>query len=96
MILQAMAAYDKKARAFMTPFFVAHVDLGVRALAAAVNQAGAPIAAFPEDYALYHLGTFNDESAVFALLGQPLHVAEALQFKKRLELQPISFPTKEG
>lgn len=87
MITQVCALFDKKALAFKTPFFVTRLEMATRALSQAVNkpsqgQENSEVATFPEDFALYHLGTFNDETAQMTLHNQPIIVVEALSFKK--------------
>lgn len=82
MITNVMAAFDKKARAFMTPFFSAHVDVAIRSFKQAATTPDHQVSQHPEDFSLYHLGTYNDENAVFTLLATPAHVAEALSFQK--------------
>jgi len=87
MILQVMAVYDKKARAYLTPFFVSHIDIATRSFKQASNTAGHQVNAHPEDFALWHLGTFNDENAVFKLCMVPVHIAEAAQLKGVISVQ---------
>lgn len=82
MILQVMAAYDKKARAFCYPFYVAHVDVGIRSFEAAVNGENQVVTAHPEDYALFLLGTWSDENGLFEVKAIPTHVVEAMQLKR--------------
>lgn len=91
MILHVMSLFDKKARAFNRPFFVAHVDLGVRSLAGEVNQQASAtppseLARFPEDFALYTLGTFDDGTGHFQLTATPTIVCEAVALKKGASL----------
>lgn len=90
MILKVLAAFDKKARAFCYPFFVPHVDVGLRSFEAAVNGANTVVASHPEDYALFLLGSWNDENGLFELESIPIHVAEAIQLKR-----PINDEGKE-
>lgn len=82
MKLCVMAAYDKKARAFMHPFYCAHTDVGVRTFSQAANAADHQVSQHPEDFALFHLGTFDDENGLFNLMSIPTHVVEAVQLKK--------------
>lgn len=82
MILVIMAAYDKKAQAFMTPFFVNNQQLGLRAFKDAVNSPESPISRNPEDFSLHRLGTFDDSTAKMDLTHQPEPVAEAINLKK--------------
>lgn len=82
MILQVLVTFDKKARAFMMPIYVAHVDVAVRVVAQCANEPEHQLCKFAEDFALYHLGTFNDENAEFTLYPQPKHICEVLNLKK--------------
>lgn len=82
MILQVLAVYDSKARAFGMPFFSAHVDLGVRAFTEAANTPDHPMCKYAEDFTLFYLGTFDDQSAVFKLVPQYGNLGLASQFKK--------------
>lgn len=82
MIQQVVACYDKKARAFMHPFYASHVDVALRSFKEAANTPTHQVCVHPEDFALYHLGTFNDENAQFTLAAQPVHLAEAIQLKR--------------
>lgn len=72
-----MSAFDKKAAVYLTPFFVAHVNVGIRAFANVANDVQSGIGRNPEDFSLWELGTFDDESGQFELYQQPSHVAEA-------------------
>lgn len=82
MILQMMGCYDKKARAFLPPFYSAHVDVAVRVFAQCANDPTHQVCVYADDFALYHLGTFNDENAGMEVFPQPRHMADALQLKK--------------
>lgn len=84
MILQIMAVHDSKARCFMVPFFVSHVDVGLRTFAGAVNEEEkqTQLAQHPDDFTLYHLGSYNDENGAFLVSAQPVHVAFANDVKK--------------
>lgn len=83
MILQIMVAFDKKAASYLTPFFVTRGELGIRSFSSAVNGApGSAIADHPEDFALYQLGTYNDDSGKLNPFAEPVHVVEAVKLKK--------------
>jgi len=85
MITQVCSLFDKKAVAFKTPFFVIRTEMATRALAGAVNNPtpeGSDVATYPEDFTLYHLGTFNDETAQFTMHKQPVQIIEAIALKK--------------
>lgn len=72
-IFQVMALYDTKARMYRLPFFVPHTDVGLRAVRAAVNEAGSELAKFAEDFLCHHIGSFNDENANFEAFSRPFN-----------------------
>lgn len=61
MIWQMGALFDSKARAYRPPFFVAHMDVALRSIRAAVNDPKHELSQFAEDFFVHHLGTFDDE-----------------------------------
>lgn len=71
MILECMSVYDNKARAYLPPFYVAHVDVGIRHIANAVNDPAHQFARNPDDYALYHLGAFADDTGAHSFFQEP-------------------------
>jgi len=73
MIYQVVALHDVKARAFLIPVFVPHIDLALRSIAHGCNSnPGHPLHDYPQDFTIYHLGTFDDTSATFTTFAQPL------------------------
>lgn len=81
MIYVVCSAYDKKARTFLTPFYVTHQDVAVRAFKDAVNNVESSVGRNPEDFALWNLGTFDDDKGSFTLHATPQHIVEAMAFK---------------
>lgn len=82
MILQIMAVYDAKARAYIPPYYCAHVDVGVRVFAECANMSDHQIGRNPEDFHLYHLGTWDDITAKFDVLQEPRALGCAQLHKK--------------
>lgn len=82
MIYVVCCVFDKKARSHLTPFFVTHQDVAVRAFKDAVSNIESAVGRNPEDFAMWNLGTFDDDTARFELHKSPVHVVEAMAFKK--------------
>lgn len=61
--LEMFAIYDKAVGSYMRPFF--HMTKGscLRQLMDDLKDPNSPVAAHPEDYTVFHLGTWNDENA---------------------------------
>lgn len=87
MILQVMAVYDAKARSYAKPFFVAHVDVGKRAFMTHANTPGNEMYENPEDFTLFHLGSWNDENARYLDTVEPVQVAFAANIKEARNVQ---------
>lgn len=89
MKFQVCVMLDKKARAYAQPFFVTHTDLAVRTFKQAANTPGHQVNAHAEDFSLFYLGTYDDETAYFNLTATPTPLVEALQLKQTL-LTPVT------
>lgn len=63
MIVQIFAVFDAKAKAFQVPFYAQSEVLAMRTVRAAL-QGDHMLAKFPEDFSVYHLGQYDDESGV--------------------------------
>lgn len=89
MNLEICCIYDSKARAFLSPVFVSHIDIFMRSVRNAANTPDHQIGRNPEDYHLFHLGSWADDQAIFKLLGAPnsLGVAASLVVQPSLPLK---------
>lgn len=63
MIQKMFAVRDTKAQAFLQPFFSSANGSALRAMGDAVNDGKSPFSAHPEDYILYEVGSFDDNTA---------------------------------
>lgn len=62
MISNVFAVFDTKVGAFMQPFFSNNQQTAMRAFTDAAMDPSTTLSKHPEDYHLYHLGSFNDET----------------------------------
>lgn len=61
--------FDKVSGGYMAPMFVANAAVVMRDVGDAVRKGdGNPLAAHPADYALYELGSFDDETGSFFII----------------------------
>lgn len=65
MILQVFAVRDIKSESYSNPFYLARAEVAVRTFKDAMADKTHPMAQHPEDYQLYHLGNFNDDTGAF-------------------------------
>lgn len=67
-MLKMFAIKDEKVQAFLKPFFVPHVVDATRAIVGMLSvspERRSTVAEFPEDYSLWYLGTFSEQSGGF-------------------------------
>ncbi len=60
MKLEMFSIYDHKAKAYIRPFFTPNSALAIRAITDAQADPTHMFHKHPEDFGLYHLGTFDD------------------------------------
>lgn len=82
MKIQMFAVFDKKAIAYAHPHFFHQKGQAIRAFENAVNDGQTQLSRNPEDFALFHLGEWDDSTGVVSPLANPQHLEEALTLKK--------------
>lgn len=74
MIISVFTIRDDKAQAYLQPFFLSNESMARRAIADCVSDSDHMFGKHPEDYALFSLGTFDDQSGKFVLTDAPRHL----------------------
>lgn len=82
MKLKIFSIRDSKAEAFLQPIFATTTGVAMRQLGAAVNQDGHDLNKFTDDYALFDLGEFDDQSGLIAPNPTPTVVCQAHDLKE--------------
>ena len=72
-----VAVKDRAIDAYMNPFTVQHTNAAARAFQDEVNRESSEMNKHPEDYELYNLGTFNDETGEIEPQRPPERIARA-------------------
>lgn len=62
--------YDSKAQSYSIPFHAVNDAVAMRMVSAAVNDPGTQLAQHPEDFILYEIARFDDETANVELINQ--------------------------
>lgn len=70
-----VAVRDRAVDGYMQPFFVPSIGMAVRSFQDEVNNPDSPMYKHPEDYDLYQLATFDDESGAFDGMPRPTMIA---------------------
>lgn len=78
MVLNAYCIYDTKAKGYLNPWFMPNDDMALRAFTDHSNDLNTPIGQHPEDYILYRIGTYDNDTAELTALS-PVNLAKASQ-----------------
>jgi len=81
--------YDVKAVAFITPWFVNNTNMALRAIRDAGTDPKHMFAKHPEDYALHHLGSWDDVTCVLTMHDQPQNLGLVSQIVDSYDLLSI-------
>ena len=82
MILICATIYDTAAEAYMRPFFVPAVGQAMRAFSDEINNPQSELHKHPEDYSIWHMGTYNDVTGEMVSSEKPVHLASAVALIK--------------
>jgi len=83
MKLKVYAIYDIKVQLFQQPFYMQTNLQAIRGFADLVNDEKSSLNKHPEDYRLFELGDYDEESGTFKNTEQPVLLAEAMEYTKK-------------
>lgn len=86
MLHRMYTVYDAKAEHYLLPFFVRAHGHAVRLFTESANTPDHEFCKHAEDYTLFQMGVYDDESARFDLLPTPEPVVKALEVRRQQEL----------
>ncbi|WNK15063.1 MAG: nonstructural protein [Microvirus sp.] len=66
MKLGVFTVFDSKSLTYYQPFYMASVGAAVRAFADSVNEKGHAFNLHPEDYTLFQVADYDDNTAIFS------------------------------
>lgn len=81
--MEIFAIRDTKAEAFNPPFYQRTKAEAERSLQRLVLDPDSNVSKFPEDFDLYHLGTYNDSTGEISPLPSPEHIIKAINVLNR-------------
>lgn len=84
MNLVAMSVHDVKADYFSPPFFARSRNEGIRSFADAAKDPQSRVNQYPDDFVLYQIGSFSDDSARFIPLDVPDRICSAFECLSKL------------
>lgn len=81
MLLQMYVVRDTQAEASMPPMYRENVGVAMRDFEMAVHSADNPMSKNPDDYVLYHVGTYDDENMIVTGM-DPVRIITGLEAYK--------------
>lgn len=82
MQLKMFSIRDSKAEIYNRPFFTHTLGEAEREFTRISNDPQSQISQFPEDYDLYYVGTYDDNSGKFTTLPTPEHITKAVSVQR--------------
>lgn len=83
-MLNCFSVFDKKAEAFLTPFFLPTQGVAERSFQQCIEDQNHQFSLNPEDYILYHHGEFNIHTGVFVPLDHPEPILDGITCYKAI------------
>lgn len=82
MKLEVYSVFDSKVGSYARPFFMRTKGEALRAWSKVCNDSSTEIYEHPEDFTLFQLGYFYEETGLFECLPTPNPLGKALEFRK--------------
>lgn len=76
------AIRDAKAEVYGSPWYKKTHGEAERDFSTLVNDPKSTVNQYPDDFDLYYVGEYNDESGAFQTLPTPQHIVKAVQVKR--------------
>lgn len=81
-MIKMYAVHDIKAEAYLQPFFMKTRGLAIRAYSNTVNDEKSEFWKHPEDYTLFEIGEYDENTGLIKPLESHIPVGKALDFKE--------------
>lgn len=88
-MMKVLSVRDRAVDAFGTPIFVQAVGQAVRSFSDEVNREGSPFHAHPEDYDLFLIGDYDEQTGTLVPVGVPRQVAIGKDLRSQHVSQPV-------
>jgi len=85
MVLKIYSVYDTKVEAYLQPFFMQTKAAAIRAWADAISDPNTQFNKHPNDFTLYELGQYDDQSGIITNYDVKIHLGNASEYKNTSE-----------
>ena len=97
MIHKVFAIYDAGAQAYLPPFILPRAEMAQRTFGDCVNSKDHQFGAHPEDYTLFCLGLWDDETAIYTMEGNgPQTLGNGVEYVRKDGLNGQGGPQENG
>lgn len=79
-VLEVFSFYDSAVEAYMPPFYMKSKGEALRVFSDLVNDKSHGFSKHPEDFTLFHLGSWNDSDAFYQPLLTPVSLGKAIEY----------------
>jgi len=91
MRLRCYSIFDRKALSYHMPYYAPTDNAAVRTLSDAVADTNNSLGRHPNDYVLYYVGDFDDQTGVYTPVAPLVHVIDAIHLARALQSE-LPFP----
>ena len=81
-MIKVFTVRDAKADAYLAPFFMKTKGLAIRGFETTVNDQKTEFNKYPEDYDLYQIGEYDEQSGKILSADTPEHICKAVDLKE--------------
>jgi len=89
MKLDVFSVYDVKAQAYLPPFFMSNNQVAIRAITDCVNDPSHLFYKNPQDYTLFFLGVFDDNTGLIEPHIAPITLGNGVEFVKPVTIKEV-------
>lgn len=97
MIHSIFTVYDTKAQAYLPPFILPRAEMAKRIFSDCINSDDHQFGKHPEDYTLFHLGNWDDDTAEYHLKNAPTSLGVGVEYIRAVDSDQMELlPATEG
>lgn len=95
-MLRMYSIYDRKSTLWTRPFFNKSDADATRGFQIGANDSEIQLGMFPEDFDLFFMGVFNEETGTYMIMDKPLFVVSAISLKKLAKKEVTNEQNNKG
>lgn len=85
MVFKVFVVYDSKVEAYSSPFLLTTVGQAVRSWVDVVNDPQTQFAMHPEDYTLFEIAEYDDQTGLYNNLKAHISHGTALEYRREVK-----------